>query len=913
MLGQLLPLTGSLDNARKDLSRTFHIDRYGQIYSDMTQSINSMWTKLRNRLKSWGDSILGDTHNHYFCYLPGSIGFLSSYTLKLIYSGIKINKDQTSIIKNIEKDAIIVYVTKNKSSFGYYFYHTRYRDNGFPIPEIGFDYNLSIFQPISRIIKILLAHIIYPFQIQKLAFPDPYTSGYIKQELLNGRSALLSLVEKKGFYLRFVKSKADPIRHLIELQQSIDRPIYLIPQLMFFGKEPQRSIPTIADLLFGTRKNPGITRRLITLFSKTDSVFVEISEPVNLKAFLERKKNQGLSIEHLSLDLRRQLLVQINRHRQSITGPILKSQEELKENILTNARLQSFMKKYSKNKNIPIKKVHKEADSYLDEIAAKYNIIIIKIIAFILTWILNTLFEGVTVNKEGLNKIKSMSQKGPLILIPCHRSHIDYLILSYLLYNNNMPCPLVAAGKNLSFWPLGPIFRGAGAFFIRRTFRGAVLYSRVFAEYINKLLEEGFNIEFFIEGGRSRTGKMILPKLGLLSILLNAYKNKACDDMIFVPIYIGYDRVLEESSYLNELEGGKKEPESLMQVIKARKVLNKRYGRVYIKFNEPISLNDILSQMGTSLDDMTAKEQNALCRNLGHRVINAINNVAVVTPHGIVASAILNSSKSSFSYSQLIYHIETYMAYLFSQKVELSDTLLLNQINAIDHALDSYVQRKLIGRISGEKGDQTSDTQYMVNEAQRLTLEYYKNNCIAHFISAAFTSLAILEKDAFQFSAFDLHDTYTCLQDFFKYEFAYDIEKPSEYFVRKNIKAFIDDAILMPHPTLPDTYNITSEGFRKLKLFSSFLKTYFESYWIVLHFFMKYPHDAIKPKERLKKNEAMGNRMYKNKEIERKEALSKINFQNAADFFSTHGVKGSEDKEKIEFYHKSIQKYLNLL
>ncbi|MFH2219398.1 MAG: 1-acyl-sn-glycerol-3-phosphate acyltransferase [Pseudomonadota bacterium] len=864
------------------------------------------------KLDTLSDAVRERTHNHYSCFLPADLGFLTSYVRKLFYSGIKINKDQISIIKNIPEDAVIVYVTKYKSHFGYHFYHTRYRQEGLPVPEIGFDYKLLFWQPISRLFRILFANLDHLFR--KLSFPDPYASGYIREELAGGRSALLSLVEEKGFYRRFVKAHKDPVRHLVEMQHSFDRPVYLVPQLMFFGKEPHRSVPTIKDILFGTGERPGMLRRFYTLFKKHGAVFAEISEPVSLKTFLNLEKVREKTVEQQTLILRRYLLMQINHHRQGITGPILKSPEELKESILTGDRLQTFMKKYSATKNIPIQKVHKEADSYIEEIAAKYSIGLIKIYDVLLNWILNTLFEGVTVNQDGLNRVKSMSQKGrPLILIPCHRSHIDYLILSYLLFNNNMPCPLVAAGKNLSFWPMGPLFRGGGAFFIRRTFRGAVLYSRVFAEYIYKLLEEGFNIEFFIEGGRSRTGKMILPKLGLLSILLNAYKDGACDDMIFVPIYIGYDRVLEESSYLNELEGGQKEPESLLQIIKARKLLKRRYGRIYLKFHEPISLRDVLSQGEKPLEEMTSKEQNALCRNLGHRVINAINTVAVVTPHGVVASAILSSSKRRFSYEQLMFRVETYMTYLFSQKADLSDTLLLNQVNAVEYALDSYVQRKFLSRVAGEKESQSADAQFMVAENQRLSLEYYKNNCIAHFVSAAFTSLAILEKDAFQFSASDLHDAYTFLKDFFKYEFAYDIEKTAEYYVRKNIKAFIDDAIIIPHPTLPDTYNLTSEGFRKLQLFSSFLKTYFESYWVVLHFFKTHPQNAIKPKERLKKNESMGMLMYKNKEIERKEALSKINFQNAADFFSFQGLKGEDDTDKIEFYTYRIRKYLDLL
>lgn len=857
----------------------------------------------------WIDKILQNTRNHFICYLPENIGFLSSFVLKRFFSGIKINQAQASILQKIPKDAIVVYCTKHKSYFEYLFYHTRYKQIWLPVPEIGFDYKVFIWQPISRIFRFFLAHLDYIYHNR--AFPDPYDSGYIRQELINGRSALFSLVEKRDFYRRFVKKKTDPIQYLIEMQKSIDQPIFIIPQLMFFSKKPDRSTFSLIDILFGTEERPGKIRRLVSLFKNSGKIFAEISEPINLKHFLDLAENRERSAEHLSLLFRRYLLIQINRQRQSTTGPILKSTIELKENILTNDRLLSFMSRYSKTRKIPMWKVRKKADAYLEEIAAKYNINIINIFSRTVKWIIGSMFEGVAVNNEVLNKVKNMSKKGPLIFIPCHKSHIDYLILSHVIINNNMPCPHIAAGKNLSFWPMGPIFRSCGAFFIRRSFRGAVLYSKVFIEYIHRLLEEGFNLEFFIEGGRSRTGKLILPKLGLLSILLNAYKNGACEDMILAPVFIGYDRVLEETSYLNELEGREKEPESFLKVIKARKFLKNRYGRIYIKFHEPISLNELLLQQGSPIKDMTSKEQSAMCRNLGYRIINAIDKVSVVTPHALVASAILNSSKIRFSYSHLMFKINTYMTYLFSQKTTLADTLLLNHIHAVEQVLDIYVQRKFIERIPENKWTQSSDMLFDININKRPNLEYYKNNCVAFFIPAAFTALAILKKDAFQFSAFDLHSDYSFLQELFKNEFAYDVDRTSEYFLRKNIKAFIDDAILMPHQTLPDTYNLTSEGFRKLKLFSRFLETYFESYLIVLNFFMRYPQNFIKTKDRLKKIESIGNRMFKRKEINRKEALSAVNYKNAVDFFITHGVKGSDNNEKIEFYVDAIQKYVS--
>ena len=864
--------------------------------------------------QKWNRSIgkiLEGTHNHYSCSLPKKLGIFSSLILKLFYSGIKTDKGQTDILKKLEDDAVIVYATKFRSYFEYLFYYTRYQQIGLPYPQIGFYYNIYFWQPLSRLLKMLVAHIDY--FIHKRTFPNPYKSGYIRQALLENKVGFLSLVSRKGFYRRFVKAQTDPIQYLIELQKSTHRPVYIIPQLMFFSKNPHRSIPTLIDILFGPEDKPGLFRRLIALFKNPEKVFFELSEPLNIKTYLEMDSIQNQTLAYQSLMLRRNLLVQLNRHRQSITGPIRKTRLELKESILTSSRFQQFMDTYSKNREIPIYEVRKKADAYIEEIAAGYNPAYIKIFSAIVGWIIRTIFDGVAINNNALNKIKRLSLKGPLILIPCHKSHIDYLILSYLLYHNNMPVPLVAAGKNLSFWPMGPIFRSGGAFFIRRKFRGAVLYSKVFAEYIHKLLEEGFNIEQFIEGGRSRTGKLLMPKLGLLSILLNAYRNGACEEMVIVPIYIGYDRVLEEKSYLEELEGGQKEPETLRGVIKARKFLKKRYGKIYIEFEDPILVSDLVEKFGTPLPEMKPKEQNALCRNLGHRVINSINRAAVVTSYGLVASAILNSSKNRFTYNQMMSIIDTYIKFLTAQNAKLADTLVLDHVHAIQHALDTYVQSKFIEPVSKDKELPHSESSYIIKAARRPYLEYYKNNCISFFIPAAFTGLAILEKDAFQFSAADLHSDYKFLQNFFKFEFAYDVDQTPEYYVRKAIKAFIDDAILMPHQTIPDTYNVTSAGLRKLKLYSIFLKTYFESYWIVLDFLQNNSQNSMKAKDRLKKIETSASRMLKRHEIDHPEALSKASYQNAVDFFTSQGIKGSENVEKIDFYKEAIRKSLKTL
>ncbi len=868
-------------------------------------------SSLALRIHAWINRLLNHSHDHYFCFLPSPTGAFSAFFLNRLFSGIFMGGEQADIVKNIPDGAIIVYTTKYKSHFEFLFAHTRYRQLRLPVPQLTFDSDIYLWQPLSRIFRICLAYLDELVQLHRIQ--DPYRSGYHQRALLASGCGLLSLVEKKGFYRRFVKEKTDPLSYLIQMQKQIDRPIYLVPQLMFFGKKPLPAVPSLVDTFFGTSQHPGKIRKIVTLIRYPGKIFVELSQPLNLRQWLSQSAPSDKPIDYQALQLRRQLLLLNNRHRQSITGPILKSNEELKESILTSDRMETFIKKHAAARQEPIHKIRKKADGYLDEIAARYSPTLIRIMSSVVGWIINSMFDGAVIDRAGLAKVKAISQKGPLILIPCHKSHIDYLILSYVLYQNNMPCPHVAAGKNLSFWPLGPIFRGGGAFFLRRSFRGAVLYARVFSAYIHKLLEEGFHIELFIEGGRSRTGKLLVPKLGLISILLDAYLNGACEDMIFVPVYIGYDRIVEEHAYVHEVEGGKKEDENLGQVIRARRFLKKRYGKIYINFHDPISTREFLADAPVALDRMAQKDVNVLCRNLAWRIINAIDKQTVVTPHGLVAAAALNISKPRFTHEELMETVDAYLTFATAQNAKLADTIILNPDGAMENAVDRYLSRKLIEKATGDKDLPEDQVDYTVNIAKRSLLEFYKNNCISYFVPAAFTAMAILKKDAFQFNATELHNTYQFFQDFFKYEFAFDLDRPPVHYVRKTIKSFIDDAMLMPHQTIPDRYQITSSGYRKLKLFAAFLKPYFQSYKVVLNFLRTNRKENMETKDKLKKIQSIGLQMIKNKEIELIESVSKVNYANGLSYFSTNGIRNHENEAAISHYETLIQTYLNLL
>ncbi len=855
--------------------------------------------------------LLGNTENLFTCWLPERTGMLSMFILRRLFSGIRLNEEIRTAVGELPEGAIVVYASKYKSYFEFLCYYTRYMQARLPYPQLGLDCSIRAWQPIGRLMRIVAAQL--RFFLRHLSFRDPYRAGFIRDEIDKGTTAFLPLVEQRDFYRRFIKSKTDPIRHLIEIQQTLQRPICIIPQLLFFSKNPASTWPTLTDIFFGSPQKPGKLRRLATLFRRPANIFIEISDPINLQQFINSAENRKRSIEYLALKLRRDLLSQINAHRKSITGPTIKSPEEIKQEILTGEELRQFMDAYAKRREMTRFEAHREALGYLDEIAANYSPPFIGIMHRIIGRLLSTLFESVTFNAETLATIRRVARKAPIIFMPAHKSHMDSLLLSFTLYDNHMPCPHVFAGKNLAFWPMAPFFRKVGAFFVRRSFKGAVFYAKVFSAYIYQVLKEGFNIAVYIEGTRSRSGKLLQPQLGMLAILLHAFFEGACKDLIFVPVFIAYDRIPDEGSYIHEISGGKKSPENFRQMLKAKRILNNRYGKVHLNFGQPLTLSEVLSEQDLTSAVLSSKQQTTLCREIGAQVMSAIDRQAVVTPQSLVAGALLSGGKEIVARSELNFRVEASMNLFCAQGSCLSDTLDDGLQPAVDNALMHYQRRKIIQWSDGQGKGQGRQDAYRIPENRRNVLDYYKNISISHFIPAAFTAMAILEKDAFQFSATDLHDTYRRLQELLSEEFNSDPNHPPAFIVRKTVKVFIDNAIIVPHPVMPDAYNLSSEGFRKLVFFAGYIEPFLESYRTALVYFAKNRRNHHHKAKMLKKMLAIGNRMHRQGEIRLKESISKANYDNAIAFFARNRVKGSEDEEHVRRWNEILEHYQSLI
>jgi glycerol-3-phosphate O-acyltransferase len=269
----------------------------------------------------------------------------------------------------------------------------------------------------------------------------------------------------------------------------------------------------------------------------------------------------------------------------------------------------------------------------------------------------------------------------------------------------------------------------------------------------------------------------------------------------------------------------------------------------------------------------------------------------VVTPQAIVAAALLNRPHKIISQDQIDFYIDTFMAYLDARQAVCAETLLIDAPHAVRHILKRFGQQKYIKSFATTE---RSAGHYQVNPAKRSALDYYKNNAIAPFVPAALTAIAILAADAFQFTSRDLRVRFTFLLRLFQNEFSLGSEEAPETIIRKTLKAFMTLAIVVPHPSLPEAYNLTSEGYRKLKIFAGFLSPLFESYRVVLAYFQQTAAERHEPPQRLKHIQSLGTKMYKRQAIVCKEALSKINYLNAVDYCLKNGIPGREDAALID-------------
>lgn len=501
--------------------------------------------------------------------------------------------------------------------------------------------------------------------------------------------------------------------------------LQIVPVSIFWGRAPGRASTGLSELL-ADRVSPSWLRKFfIVLFLGRDN-FVSYSRAVSSRAMLEIKGSDA----DLAHKLVRLAGTHFHRKRQAVTGPMLLERQELYNSILGARSVKRAIIEEAKQKKTSHEATKLQARKYIDEIAADYREGLIRMGDRILTRIWNKIYDGIEV--ANAEKVRKLAQNGhEIIYVPCHRSHMDYLLLTYVIYHEGLVTPHIAAGINLNFWPIGGIFRRGGAFFLRRSFAGNKLYTAVFREYLELLFNKGYSVKYYAEGGRSRTGRLLPPKTGMLAMTLQAMIKGVNRPVSLVPVYIGYETVMEIGSYHKELKGGSKKKESFLGIFSAIRKL-KNYGNGFLNFGEPIQLNSFLDKQVPDWREAQDQEPDKkpswltpTVNRLANEVMVRINQSAAISGMSLIALCMLSAKKHAMSQQELEQALDHYLALL--RKSPFSKLVSLPQLSGAEILENSLKFNKLT--ISEDSFGKIVS----LERTNAVTLTYYRNNILHLF------------------------------------------------------------------------------------------------------------------------------------------------------------------------------------
>lgn len=427
----------------------------------------------------------------------------------------------------------------------------------------------------------------------------------------------------------------------------------VVPVFISWGRSAGKEKSGFAQLIAIKASPNWLRKAFIVLFFGRDN-FVSYSKPVSTREMASLKGSD----QQIAQKLIRVARTHFQRKRQILSGPTLLERESLYNSLLGAKSVKQAIEEESRQKKLSSEKARKVAIKYVDEIAADYREGLIRLGDRLLTRIWNKIYDGIDVSHA--ERVRELAANGhEIIYVPCHKSHMDYLLLTYVIYHEGLVTPHIAAGINLNFWPAGPIFRRCGAFFLRRSFAGNKLYSSIFREYLELLFNKGYSVKYFPEGGRSRTGRLLPPKTGMLAMTIQAVTKGVKRPVSIVPVYLGYEHVMEVKSYQKELKGKSKKKESPTQVFSAIRKL-KNYGHGYVNFGEPIALHTYLDEQVSDWreqipeGDKKPKWLTPTVNNLATKIMTTINKNAALNGTALLAFCLLSSKTQIMSKDELV-------------------------------------------------------------------------------------------------------------------------------------------------------------------------------------------------------------------------------------------------------------------
>ncbi|HTV51084.1 MAG TPA: glycerol-3-phosphate 1-O-acyltransferase PlsB [Steroidobacteraceae bacterium] len=550
----------------------------------------------------------------------------------------------------------------------------------------------------------------------------------------------------RGFWdLRLDRRPPAMLQQMIELVRRDPRlDVELVPVAVYWGRAPQREASWFRLLLVEDWALASRIRRFLQVLFNGRSTLLELDDPVSLRSLMGEDAAPAAQCRRVARALRNRF----RRQRAARIGPDLSHRRTILTEVLRKRAVRAAVAQEVRESHLTRRQGLLKAQRLVEEIAANYSHAFIRFMERVLTWLWNRLYDGVVF--EHAATLEQLPEGCEIIYVPCHRSHMDYLLLSYVIYRQGYAIPHIAAGVNLDLPIIGRLLRKGGAFFIRRTFRGSSLYTVVFVNYMAAIMARGHSIEYFIEGGRSRTGRLLQPKTGMVTITLRSFVRAPARPVVFVPVYFGYERIMEEQAYIGELSGQPKKKESVFGLLATLPRLRERFGSVHVNLGEPLVLGQVLERFDPewrqhlTQDDAKLPWMGAATDEIAASIMCRINAAAAVTPINLLAVTLLASPGHVLAEADLLRLLDTHRALL--SDCPYSDRVTVTQLPSAE--IIAYgAALKMVSRRAHPLGDLVQ-----MQEQSAVLAAYYRNNVLHLFaipslIACCFIGNAVMRRE----------------------------------------------------------------------------------------------------------------------------------------------------------------------
>lgn len=673
--------------------------------------------------------------------------------------------------------------------------------------------------------------------------------------------------------------------------------IELLPVFIRWRRHVRGEQRKLSEYLLGLSSSPNLLGKMWYLIRKrSDSTVLSLPAIPFTPGEVIEKDNllEETQAMRVAKTMRRKVLVSFAQEMRVAHGPKYHSPVEVKEELLRDVSIQKTIDEEAVSRGVNRKRVMLEAYKNLNEIVADYRFRFVEIMNVILYFLFNHVFDGIDFEEKEIQELRDLMKTKPVVFTSCHRSHLDYLVIPYLLFHEDIVTPHIVAGVNLSFWPVGMFLRMGGAFFIRRSFRGDQLYTLCVRKYIEYLLKNRYNIKVFIEGTRSRSGKMLPPAYGILKMVMETCTTNAVDDIALVPTSLCYDEVLEEGSYTKELMGAKKEKESAKGFLQSRKLIRRNIGKVYVHFGKPVLVKDVAKNAEEIGQDPTLMLQKTAIE-----LSKRINDVTPVTPKSIVCSVLLSHTSGGISLEEILRASEKTIEYVWWAKAPVG----VSMDSSFKRAVEGIVRRM---HKTGAIGIQDGVPRvYFTPPKQRIRLNFYKNNAMHILILPAIALLAAertvrqvddVERDLDCYKSFI--ETALQIRNLLKFEFFFspthaftkEITDTIGFFLgegnfQKEGREYWNDAIGRHFVSQSD-----------IRVYLYLVGDIFEAYLTAMSFFKGATGSVFEKKALLPKLVAYAEQQLADGQVALPESISTQTYSNALSFLENLGFLEGEEK-----------------